>query len=43
MHEVLNNLVEYKVVLDKADKVIHGRLNALNASISSLADEEEVK
>lgn len=27
MHEVLNNLLEYKIVLDKADKIIHGRLN----------------
>lgn len=26
MHEVLNELIEYQVVLDKANKVIHGKL-----------------
>ena len=26
MHEVLNDLTEYKIVLEKADKLIHARL-----------------
>lgn len=35
MHEVLNELIEYKVVLDKANKIIHGRLrNPLGGSDS---------
>ena len=33
MHDVLNDLMEYRVVLDKADRIIHGRLQSLSISI----------
>lgn len=40
MHEVLTELVEYKIVLEKANTIIHGDfLRNLNESMHSLASE----
>lgn len=42
MLENLNEQVEYKVVLEVADKIIHGRLRkSLNTSLISLESERE--
>jgi hypothetical protein len=36
MHEVLNELVEYRIVLEKANVLIHGKMRAISDSIHSL-------
>jgi len=30
MHEVLNDLIEYQEVLEKANKIIHGRFRGIS-------------
>jgi hypothetical protein len=36
MHEVLNELIEYSVVLDKANKIIHGRFRGVNSEYNTV-------
>lgn len=41
MHEVLNELIEYRVVLEKANNIIHGKMRAIAETIHSLASEHD--
>lgn len=36
MFDILNMQIEYKIVLDKADKIIHGKLISRGPSFGSI-------
>eukprot|EP00347_Sterkiella_histriomuscorum_P000740 403374687 len=40
MFDILNMQIEYKIVLDKADKIIHGKLKSRGPSLGSIQDME---
>jgi hypothetical protein len=42
MHEVLNDLIEYKVVLEKANKIIHGLFRGVQDQWHSVHNDTEV-
>jgi|LauGreDrversion4_2_1035121.scaffolds.fasta_scaffold1028082_1 hypothetical protein len=39
MHEVLNELIEYRIVLEKASLIIHGQMRNISESLHSLSSE----
>lgn len=41
MHEVLTELLEYRIVLEKANILIHGKMRAISESLHSLASEHD--
>lgn len=41
MHEVLNELIEYRIVLMKSNVLIHGKMRAISDSIHSLVSEHD--
>ena len=41
MHEVLNELIEYRIVLRKSNVLIHGKMRAISDSIHSLVSEHD--
>lgn len=41
MHEVLNELLEYRIVLMKSNVLIHGKMRAISDSIQSLVSEHD--
>ena len=42
MHEVLNELREYRIVLEKSNILIHGKMRAISESLHSFATEHEM-
>ena len=41
MHEVLNELVEYQIVLEKSNVLIHGKIRGISETLHSLASEHD--
>ena len=41
MHEVLNELLEYRIVLEKSNILIHGKMRAISESLHSFATDHD--